>query len=109
MSFSYLTFFDNNLPKLSNNYDDLELFIYSFIWHFLCKICKPQNQICDLTYNWFIYFMPKSYFKLFYMNHTFEFDVSLHSWLLWPMVGRGGNRATKFLAELISSLKYKTS
>ena len=30
--------------------------------------------------------MPKSYFKLFYMTHTFDSEVSLHSWLLWPMV-----------------------
>jgi hypothetical protein len=43
------------------------------------------------------------------MTHTFDSEVSLHYWLIWPMVGRGGNRATKFLAELISSLKYKTS
>jgi hypothetical protein len=28
------------------------------------------------------------------MTHTFDFEVSLHYWLLWPTVRRGGGRET---------------
>ena len=37
---------------------------------------------------------------------NFVYDVKFN---IFHEEGRGGNRATKFLAELISSLKYKTS
>ena len=35
--------------------------------------------------------VQKSEINLFYMTHTFYSEVSLHSWLLWPMVQRAAS------------------
>ena len=46
---------------------------------------KSQNQICDLTYNSLI-FVIKNLYSSFSTWLTNWLKVSLHSWLLWPMV-----------------------
>ena len=45
---------------------------------------KPQNQMYDWNQKCFCFICK----KLFYMAHTFDFEVSLHSWLIWPTVRR---------------------
>ena len=37
--------------------------------------------------------MQKSSLKLFYMTCTFNLEVSLHFWFLWPTVWQTGSRA----------------
>ena len=32
-------------------------------------------------------------YQAFYMTHTFDFEVSLHYWMLWPMVWHGASAA----------------
>ena len=49
---------------------------------------KAQNQMCDRNQKCFWFVLQKSYIKLFYMTHTFDSEVSLHSWLVWPTVCR---------------------
>ena len=62
---------------------------------FLCLILtlnlynsKPQNQMCDWSQDNSFFVKQISYIKLFYVTHTFDFEVSLHSWLFWPTVRR---------------------
>ena len=47
-------------------------FILLFKLNLSCMKRKPQNQICDLTYNSFIFVMQKTLFRLSYMTHTFD-------------------------------------
>ena len=61
----------------------LVLFVF---WNLLCTIrikYITTNQTC------FYFVLQKPLIKLFYMTHTFDSEVSLHSWLIWPTVRRG--------------------
>ena len=49
---------------------------------------KPQHQMCDWNQKCFFLFFHKNLnSSFFYKTHTFESEVSLHSWLLWSTVG----------------------
>ena len=47
---------------------------------------KPQNQMCDWNIKCFCFVLQKILNQALYMTHTFDSEVSLLFWLLWPTV-----------------------
>ena len=59
---------------------------FSFIcfWNLSCTI--EHIKMCDCNQKCFGSVWQTSWMKLFYITLTFDSEVSLHSWLLWPTV-----------------------
>jgi hypothetical protein len=59
--------------------------------------CKETSNPMLLSLMWyhkkFPFCLTKILNQAFYMTHTFDFEVSLHYWLLWPTVRRRPRRA----------------
>ena len=58
---------------------------------------KPHNQMCDWYQKCFCFVLQKSLSKFFYMTRTFDSEVSLHSWVLWPTVRHSSSTVLIFI------------
>ena len=67
---------------------DMVYFSFVSLLKLILYKSKSQIQMCDWNQICFSFVLQKSYIKFFYMTHTFDSKVSLHSRLLWPTVCR---------------------
>ena len=81
-------------------------FCFFVCWNFFCTIANLRIKCVTETKNVSVLF-TKILNLAFYMTHTFDSEVSLHYWMIWPIVVPSGVGAGRcFIMHHMYSPKY---